>query len=208
MIADLWDVIPSKVSLTSNFTRLENNVAGVDRRNWWNGGDVNVHARLRGGVTVRGGVTAWTAGDDWCTYIENGFYGTGIPEGPGMRNCYTVSPVQAEYKALGNYVIPRIEVQVAATLTSRPGPPKSANLAVRADVIDDTLGRFPSICGVCRLDDDDQSVRNERGVLSADQRGRPAPGQDRALRTHARERRRRRLQPAQCQHRTDVQQHL
>ena len=144
LVGDLWDVIPSKVSLTSNFTRLENNVAGVDRRNWWNGGDVNVNARVRGGLTVRGGVTVWTAGDDWCTYIENGFYGTAIPEGPGMRNCYTVSPVQAEYKALGTYTVPSIDVQVAATLTSRPGPPKSANVAYRADVIDDTLGRFPS----------------------------------------------------------------
>ena len=144
LVGDLWDVVPSKVSLTSNFTRLENNVPGVDRRNWWNGGDVNVNARLRGGLTVRGGVTVWTAGDDWCTYIENGFYGTGIPEGPGMRNCYTVSPVQAEYKALGTYTIPKVDVQVAATLTSRPGPPKAANVAYRADVIDDTLGRFPS----------------------------------------------------------------
>ena len=144
LVGDLWDVIPSKVSLTSNFTRLENNVPGVDRRNWWNGGDVNVNARIRGGLTVRGGVTVWTAGDDWCTYIENGFYGTAIPEGPGMRNCYTVSPVQAEYKALGTYTVPRVDVQVAATLTSRPGPPKAANVAYRADVIDDTLGRFPS----------------------------------------------------------------
>ena len=61
-----------------------------------------------------------------------------------MRNCYTVSPVRAEYKALGTYTVPRFDVQVAATLTSRPGPGKVANLAYRADYIDDTLGRFPS----------------------------------------------------------------
>jgi hypothetical protein len=144
VVGDLWDVIPSKASLNTNFTRLENNVPGVDRRNWWNGGDVNVNARIRGGLTLRGGATVWTSGDDWCSYIEHGYYGTGIPEGPGRRNCNTVSPVRAEYKALGSYTVPRVDVQVAATLTSRPGPPKAANVSVRADVIEQTLGRRPS----------------------------------------------------------------
>jgi hypothetical protein len=144
LIDDLWNITPTKFGEREEYTRLENNVPGTNRRNWWNGGDINVNARLANGLTLRGGVTAWKQGDDYCSYIENGYFGTGIAEGPGRRNCSTVTPLQAEYKALGTYVIPRLDVQVAATLSSTTGPAKAANVQVPRDVIAQTLGRFPS----------------------------------------------------------------
>jgi hypothetical protein len=144
VIGDQWNISQAKFGLRNDQTILENNVPGVNRKNWWNGADINVNARLRNGMALRGGVVFSTAGDDYCTYIENGYYGTGITEGPGLRNCRVVTPVQREYKGLGTYTVPKIGVQIAGTLTSRPGPVKAANLQVPAADIARTLGRAPS----------------------------------------------------------------
>jgi hypothetical protein len=144
VIDDLWNISAAKFGQINNQTILENNIPGVDRKNWWQGVDFNVNARLAGGLTLRGGAVLSTAGDDWCTYIENGYYGTGIPEGPSLRNCNTVTPIRTELKGLGNYVIPKIDVQVAATFISRPGPAKVANLQFPATEVAQTLGRLPS----------------------------------------------------------------
>ena len=143
LVDDLWNISPAKFGQVNNQTILENNIPGVNRRNWWQGVDLNVNARL-GDLTLRGGAVFSTAGDDWCTYIENGYYGTGIPEGPSLRNCNTVTPIQQEYKGLGSYTIPKIAMQVAGTFTSRPGPGKSATVQYPAAEIAKTLGRLPS----------------------------------------------------------------
>jgi hypothetical protein len=144
VVGDLWNISPAKFGQINNQTVLENNVPGVNRKNWWQGVDLNVNARLAGGVTLRGGAVFSKSGDDWCSYIENGYYGTGIPEGPSLRNCNTVTPMQTELKGLGTYTIPKIAVQVAGTFVSRPGPGKVANLQVTAAEIARTLGRVPS----------------------------------------------------------------
>ena len=144
VVDDLWNISQAKFGQINNETYLENNAPGVNRKNWWQGADVNVNARLAGGLTLRGGAVFSTNGDDWCTYIENGYYGTGIPEGPSMRNCKTVTPIQTELKGLGSYTIPKITVQVAGTFTSRPGPAKVANVQYTAAEIARSLGRAPS----------------------------------------------------------------
>ena len=144
VVDDLWNISQAKFGQINNETYLENNAPGVNRKNWWQGVDLNVNARLSGGITLRGGAVFSSSGDDWCTYIENGYYGTGIPEGPSMRNCKTVTPIQTELKGLGSYTIPKITVQVAGTFTSRPGPAKVANVQYTAAEIARSLGRLPS----------------------------------------------------------------
>ncbi len=144
VIDDQWNIIPSKFGLMQNETVLENNIEGANRKNWWNGVDLNVNARLANGLTLRGGAVFSTSGDDYCTYKDLGYYGTGIVEGPSHRNCRSTSPWQPEYRALGTYTVPRIDVQVAGTLTSRPGPTKVANYQFLASEIAQTLGRLPS----------------------------------------------------------------
>jgi hypothetical protein len=48
---------------------------------------------------------------------------------------------QFQFQGLATYIIPRIDVQVAGTVQSRPGPPKSANTQVPAAIIAASLGR-------------------------------------------------------------------
>lgn len=144
VVGDLWNIIPAKFGQINNNTFLENNVEGTNRKNWWNGVDFNVNARMRNGLTLRGGAVVFSSGDDYCSYIENQYYGTGILEGPSRRNCRVVTPWQKEFKGLASYVVPKVDVQVAATLTSRPGPAKVATIQFTAAEIAQTLGRFPS----------------------------------------------------------------
>jgi hypothetical protein len=144
VISDLYNISQAKFGQINNETILENNIPGVDRRNWWQGVDFNVNARLAGGVTLRGGAVLSKNGDDWCTYIQNGYYGTGIPEGPSLRNCNTTTPLQKEFKGLGTYTVPKVDIQLSGTFTSRPGPAKVANLQFTAAEIARTLGRAPS----------------------------------------------------------------
>jgi hypothetical protein len=143
-IDDLWNIIPAKFGQINNNTYLENNVEGTNRKNWWHGVDFNVNARMLNGLSMRGGVVLSQSGDDYCSYVENQYYGTGIPEGPTRRNCRVVTPWRPEFKGLGSYVVPKIDVQLAATLTSRSGPPKVATIQYTAAEIAETLGRLPS----------------------------------------------------------------
>ena len=59
VIDDLWNISQAKFGQINNETILENNIPGVNRRNWWQGVDFNVNARL-GGLTLRGGAVLST----------------------------------------------------------------------------------------------------------------------------------------------------
>ena len=205
IVDDLWNISQAKFGQINNETYLENNAPGVNRKNWWQGVDLNVNARLSGGLTLRGGAVFSSTGDDWCTYIENGYYGTGIPEGPSMRNCKTVTPIQTELKGLGSYTIPKITVQVAGTFTSRPGPAKVANVQYTAAEIARSLGRPPSggvqTITINVFETNEDVLREHLDVRSAH---RQAP----AVRAHARQPRDRHLQRAQLEHGADLQRHL
>jgi hypothetical protein len=143
VVDDLWNISQAKFGLFDRHTILEGSelARDVNRRDWWHGVDFSVNARLSNGLALRGGGVVSSNGGDWCEYILNGHYGTGIPEGPGLRNCHNSTPVQYQLRAIGTYTIPRIDVQVAGTLTNRPGPEKSATVQYPAAVIAQSLGR-------------------------------------------------------------------
>ena len=143
LVDDLWNISQAKFGLFDRHTILEGSplAPDVNRRDWWHGVDFSVNARLPNGLALRGGGVVSSSGGDWCEYILNGHYGTGIPEGPSLRNCHNSTPVLYQLRAIGTYIIPRIDVQVAATLTNRPGPEKSATVQYPAAVIAQSLGR-------------------------------------------------------------------
>jgi carboxypeptidase family protein len=141
LIGDLWDINPDKFGQFDNFTRLENNVPNVNRKDLWHGADFQVSSRFDNSLTMRFGGQVWAEGSDWCSYIDEGYYGTGIPQGPSKRNCDTFTDLQFQLQGLATYIIPRIEVQVSGTVLSRPGPAKSANVQVPAATIAASLGR-------------------------------------------------------------------
>jgi hypothetical protein len=86
----------------------------------FNGVDVNVSARSFAGVSVQGGVSIGRSAFDNCEVAAQ------LPEsliGPVRRPeafCDHQTPYQASAKGLATYIVPRIDVQVAGTWSSRP----------------------------------------------------------------------------------------
>jgi hypothetical protein len=64
-----------------------------------------------------------------------------IIDDPSRRNCAVRYPFQTDIRGLASYTIRPIDVQVAATWQSRPGPELVANQVVPNALIQPSLGR-------------------------------------------------------------------
>ena len=101
----------------------------------WNGVDLTVNARLRGGLLLQGGVSTGRTSTDNCDVVAK------IGGNPSPLYCHVDTNFLTQVKMLGSYTSRGSDVQVAATFQSTPGPASSANyLATNADVLP-TLGR-------------------------------------------------------------------
>jgi hypothetical protein len=86
---------------------------GPARINYWQGVDVTVNARLRGNLTLQGGTTTGRAINDNCASIVN-------VDSPDPRFCRQVDPIETTLRGFASYMVPKIGVQVSATLRSQP----------------------------------------------------------------------------------------
>ena len=92
---------------------------------------MNVTARPRSGVMVQGGFNTWKTNDDLCAQRallpEQTILGVTSPTNPW---CNTSTGFTTRFTALGSYMIPRVDVQVAATFRSDQGGDLAANYTV------------------------------------------------------------------------------
>ena len=127
---------------------------GPARINYWHGVDVTLRARLKGNTTLQFGTTTGRDVNDTCASILN-------VDSPDPRNCRLVDPVETTVRGLVSYVIPKVDVQVSATVRSQPpvifgtnNPtifvgiqptlnPSGANYNVPNTVVQNLLGRLP-----------------------------------------------------------------
>jgi hypothetical protein len=128
----------------------------------WQGMDLNLSARLGAGALVQGGFSTGRTAQDSCAVLKN------IPEGgittqQGLSNglltisgtaatpyCHQETPYLTQVKALATYTIPRIEVQLAGTFQSLPGPQITASQSVNCGAgtaIAAQLGRNCNVSG-------------------------------------------------------------
>jgi hypothetical protein len=111
------NAIPSKTFLTWESTY------GPERTSYWHGVDVTFNARLRQGITASFGTQTGRAVVDDCavaTKYNQVNAVTNVAAGPDPRACHSVDPFQTLIRGFGSYVIPKIDVLVAATLRSQP----------------------------------------------------------------------------------------
>ena len=89
---------------------------------------MNVTARPASGVTLQGGFNTWKTNDDFCAQRallpEQTIFGVTSPTNPW---CDTSTGFVTRLTALGSYLVPRIDVQVAATFRSDQGGDLAAN---------------------------------------------------------------------------------
>ena len=122
LVEGIFDVNPAKFGQVDNYITFAKNF-GQGRIETYNGVDFNVNARLRGGLTAQGGFnigqSALNDCDVWSQVpeiIAPGFPFTRTP----LAFCDQVSGWKTSFGALTTYTIPKADVQVAATIQSRP----------------------------------------------------------------------------------------
>jgi hypothetical protein len=106
--------------------------------------DVILSARLGGGTLLSGGFSTGRTVKDNCGVVAR-LPESGITNQQGLSNtllgltgplsrpfCHQETPYLTQVKMLGTYTIPRIDVQLAGTFQSLPGPMITADLTVPA----------------------------------------------------------------------------
>ena len=142
-ISGLYDVAPAKFGITDNIITFAKNYG--DQVRMWNGIAAGVNARLANGLVLQAGFDTGVLTQDVCEIrAQLPEYNVAAAEGPytGPTNpyCHTEQP-QTQLKMLGAYTIPRIDLQVSATLQSLPGPELFANYTATSASIAPSLGR-------------------------------------------------------------------
>jgi len=96
---------------------------GPERESLFDSVGFNVNARMRNGLTVQFGGGTGRGKVNTCetvTKFNNVNAATGAIAGPDPRGCNNVEPWQASWRGLATYTIPKVEVQVTATVRSQP----------------------------------------------------------------------------------------
>jgi hypothetical protein len=144
-IDGLHEVNPNKVGQVDNYTTLARDFGKQVEH--WNGVDLTVNARPAPGVVLQGGLSTGRTSTDDCEVRAS------LPETTLLfgviavpdRYCRVDTRFLTQIKLLGTYVVPRIDVQVAATFQAVPGPQVQANYFVTSPQTDprvDLTGGF------------------------------------------------------------------
>jgi len=135
VVSGLYDLNPSKTVggiPVDNFQTFANNYGSQYEH--WNGVDLNVNARLQKGVLVAGGFSTGRTSTDNCDVVPK-------LDNPSPLYCHIDTNFLTQVKAFGSYTIPRVDVTVATTLQSIPGPQILANYNVSTAQAAASLGR-------------------------------------------------------------------
>jgi hypothetical protein len=148
-VTGLYDLNPNKVGQVDNYLTFAKNYGKQTER--WNGVDITVNARPRGGVSVMGGLSTGRTTTDVCDVVSQlpemlfGQPTLSVTNAASVivpqQYCHSQQPFLTQVKFLGSYMIPRIGVQVAATIQSIAGPQLPANYVATNAVVAPSLGR-------------------------------------------------------------------
>jgi hypothetical protein len=149
-IGGLYDTNPTSFGLTNNYITLASDLGGQFEHDQFI--DISVNARLRKGLLLQGGVSTGQTVTDICNVLASspsatavGQFGAPPPAATpvGLPYCHQVTNWmgQTQFKMLGTYQVPKVDVTVAATLQSVPGPQVAANYIVPNALVQPSLGR-------------------------------------------------------------------
>ncbi len=139
---------PNKVGQVSDFVTTADSYGKQTER--WNGVDVTLDARPRQGVRLAGGISTGRTLTDSCevtaevpealfgmAYFGNANAGVWTPS----QFCRQQTSFLTQYKLLGSYNVPKIDVLVSGVVQSIPGPPILANYVASNAQVAPLLGR-------------------------------------------------------------------
>ena len=134
-LSGLLNLNPNRVGLVDNYMTFSDTYG--QQTEYWHGVDIGGSVRLQGGPTFQGGVSTGRRVTDNCEVLRQ------LPEvNPvGTPYCHSAERFQTQIKGLGSYTIPRVLLQVSATLQNMPGPQIAANYNAPNAVVQPSLGR-------------------------------------------------------------------
>jgi hypothetical protein len=152
----LYDLNPNKVGQVDNYLTSANNFGNFVER--WDGFDASVNIRLTNRALLQGGLSTGRTTQDYCDIADDlpefllgaALAGGGGGQAVGTFNagawmpasyCSQQSKFLTNVKLLGTYTVPKVDVQVAATFQSFPGPQVLANYVATNAVTQPGLGR-------------------------------------------------------------------
>jgi hypothetical protein len=158
VVNNVYNLNFNKLGQVQDLAQLDSNF-GAEPTEYWHGFDTSVNARLRGGLIVQGGTSTGRTVQDNCalrTLVPETYNWTTIDITQALRGdstagltspyCRIVTPFQTSFRGLATYNLPKVDVQVAATWRSDPGPAITANYVVTNAVMKPILGRNLGAC--------------------------------------------------------------
>jgi hypothetical protein len=119
---------------------------GAERDRHWDGFEINVNARLRGGLTTSLGSSTGRGVVNTCDTITL-YASTTAPvtgsAGPDPRGCNNVEPWQSTIRGLASYTVPKVGVLVSTTVRSAPSQLVTTTWQVSNSVVLAALGHLP-----------------------------------------------------------------
>ena len=116
----------------------------------WQGVDINLTARGFKGVTLSGGLSTGRTKLDQCEVTKKlpemllGLASYNVANANvwlAQSQCARTEPYLMQFKMLGSYVIPHVDVLISGTIQSNPGPQAPANFNASNAVVSPSLGR-------------------------------------------------------------------
>jgi hypothetical protein len=153
LVRGLYDVVPGKAGQVDNL--VTGSAAYGHWSQYFNGLDVTLQARLGERFAFMGGTSAGQTVADNCdvrarlpelatTATGTSTFGGGLTASsvtPSSPYCHVAFGVLTQVRGFASYLVPRIDVQLAATFQSKPGVLLAANYAVPNAVAAASLGR-------------------------------------------------------------------
>jgi len=153
VVSDLYDVVPEKSGQVNNL------VTDSDKYGAWyqyfNGVDVTFNVRVGRDFTFVGGTSTGQTVADNCevrtrlpelatTTTGTSAFGAGLATSavtPVSPYCHVAFGIRTQFRGLSSYIVPKVDLQLAATFQSKPGPMLAANYAVPSAAVKPALGR-------------------------------------------------------------------
>jgi hypothetical protein len=145
-VGGLFDLNPNKVGQVSNLVTFADNYGKMIEH--WNGVDVSINARPAAGVVLQGGMSTGRTSTDMCEIRAK------IPEltqtalwsafqiiNPTSPYCKIDTNFLTQWKLLGTYQIPKVNMNFAATFQSLPGPMIGSLVVYTSAQVAGSLGR-------------------------------------------------------------------
>jgi hypothetical protein len=161
-ISGLYDIDPALFGVINYQVQPATNYG--DQSLYWNGVDVTLSVRAANGLSFQGGTSTGQTVQDFCDVAakvpeslvpaQTVAIGVSIPGPNGLgvtqmglmpaQYCHLASGFLTQFRGIGSYLIPKVGVELTATLQSKPGQQLAANYNVPAAVVAQSLGRAPS----------------------------------------------------------------